>query len=157
MSDHGSINPILNNLISEMSQRVNVLPQVYDNWDQLDEETQGLKSMIIGTSLMKKPKAILKQCVIFFCKKHLVVNFASECDKALKMFDNNIVETGKNPHSFGNQESGAARLVRTAAKAFTSHGSEKAGVTSYLDSYLEEKREESFSYLQIKSVQYLVV
>lgn len=77
---------------------------------------------------------------IFFCKMHLIVNFASEYDKCLKEFENNIIESGKNPHSFGNLESSAVRLIRTSAKAFTSHGSEKAGVASHWESYLEKSK-----------------
>jgi len=72
---------------------------------------------------------------------HLLVNFASECDKCLKEFEQNIVVSGRNPHAFNNSESGACRLVRTAAKALTSHGSEKAGVASYWNSFLEDKGE----------------
>jgi len=34
-------------------------------------------------------------------------------------------------------------LIRTAAKAFTTHGSEKSGVTSYWNSHLEEKNEKN--------------
>ena len=49
--------------------------------------------------------------------------------------------SGRNPHALDNFESGACRLVRTAAKALTSHGSEKAGVTSYWNSFLEDEGE----------------
>jgi hypothetical protein len=34
--------------------------------------------------------------------------------------------------------SGASRLVRTAAKTLTTHGSEKAGVASYWQSFLDD-------------------
>lgn len=49
--------------------------------------------------------------------------------------------SGRNPQTFNNSESGACRLVRTAAKALTSHGSEKAGVASYWNSFLEDMGE----------------
>jgi hypothetical protein len=48
---------------------------VIDNWLDLSEESQtNLRSM--GN---------------FFCKMHLLVNFATECDKALKEFEQNII------------------------------------------------------------------
>jgi E1A/CREB-binding protein len=55
----------------------------------------------------------------FFCKMHLLVNFATECDKCLKIFEQNVIVSGRNPNAFNNSESGASRLVRTAAKALT--------------------------------------
>ena len=69
---------------------------------------------------------------------HLLVNFATECDKCLKIFEQNVIVSGRNPNAFNNSESGASRLVRTAAKALTTHGSEKAGVASYWQSFLDD-------------------
>ena len=66
----------------------------------------------------------------FFCNLHLLVNFVTECDKCLKIFEQNVIESGRNPNAFNNSESGASHLVRTAAKALTTHGFEKAGVAS---------------------------
>ena len=123
MSDQGSVNPVFNSALADL--RSDLLPIVIDNWLDLSEESQtNLRSM--GN---------------FFCKMHLLVNFATECDKALKEFEQNIIVSGRNPHSFSKSESGACRLVRMAAKALTTHGSEKAGVASYWNSFLEEKGE----------------
>ena len=120
MSDQGSINPIFNSALSEM--RGNLLPSVLDNWHNLDEATQ----------------EHLRSMGHFFCKMHLLVNFATECDKCLKIFEQNVIVSGRNPNAFNNSESGASRLVRTAAKALTTHGSEKAGVASYWQSFLDD-------------------
>jgi hypothetical protein len=49
-----------------------------------------------------------------------------------------VIVSGRNPNAFNNSESGASRLVRTAAKALTTHGSEKAGVASYWQSFLDD-------------------
>ena len=121
MSDQGAINPVFNKMLADL--RSQFLPDIISNWDTLDEASQ----------------AQLGTLGHFFCKMHLVVNFASESDKCLHEFENNIIESGRNPHSFGSSESSAVRLVRTAAKAFTAHGSEKAGVASYWESFLSEK------------------
>jgi hypothetical protein len=66
----------------------------------------------------------------FFCNLHLLVNFVTECDKCLKIIEQNVIVSGRNPNAFNNSESGASHLVRTAAKALPTHGSEKAGVAS---------------------------
>jgi E1A/CREB-binding protein len=113
MSDQGSVNPVFNSALADL--RSDLLPVVIDNWLDLSEESQ----------------TNLRPMGNFFCKMHLLVNFATECDKALKEFEQNITVSGRNPHSFSKSESGACRLVRTAAKALTTHGSEKAGVASY--------------------------
>lgn len=99
MSDQGAINPVFNKALADL--RSNLLPTVIDNWSSLDDATRDR----------------LKTMGIFFCKMHLIVNFATETDKCLKHFETNIIENGRNPYSFNSSESGAARLVRTAAKA----------------------------------------
>jgi hypothetical protein len=54
----------------------------------------------------------------FACKLHLIANFGSASDKALKMFEHSVTND-RNPHSFDNDESGTFRLARTAAKAYS--------------------------------------
>ena len=49
-----------------------------------------------------------------------------------------MIVSGRNPNAFNDSESGASRLVRTAAKALTTHGSEKTGVASYWQSFLDD-------------------
>jgi len=48
------------------------------------------------------------------CRLHLLANFGTDADKAVKTFENT--------------ESGTFRLIRTAAKGFTLRGCGKSGV-----------------------------
>ena len=70
---------------------------------------------------------------------HLIVNFASEADKVLKINKNDTFESGRNP-AFGSSENGEARLMQTAAKAFTDHGSDKSGIGAIWNTFLEQQR-----------------
>jgi len=70
---------------------------------------------------------------------HLLVNFATDVSKILKVFENNVSE-GSNPLSFSNSnpdECGTSHFVRTSAKAFTEKGSDKAGVASHFNAFLD--------------------
>jgi len=125
MSDQGSVNPVFNLALSEM--RAELLPTVIDNWFDLEEATQ----------------ASLQSMGKFFCKMHLLVNFATECDKTLRQFEQNIIASVKNSHAFNLNESGGSRLVQTAPKALTTHGSEKAGMASYWNSHLKVQNEKN--------------
>jgi len=107
--------------------RADLLPVLVHNWFDLDEAT----------------RARLRSMGNYFCKMHLLVNFATECDKTLKQFEQHIIVGGRNPYSFNTNESGGCRLVCTAAKALTAHGSEKAGVASYWQSYLEDQQKKN--------------
>ena len=60
---------------------------------------------------------------------HLLVNFAREGEKVLKINEGDVVSAECNLFAFGN-ESGAGTLVKTGTKAFTSHGSGKAGIAA---------------------------
>ena len=80
----------------------------------------------------------------FYCKLHLLANFASETDKVLKEFESLILHQNYSPEFvFATKESGVARLVRTTCKAFHSRGSDEAGVASYFNSFLFGKKEKS--------------
>ena len=68
----------------------------------------------------------------FFCKMHLLTNFAIEADKTLKMIEDQALE-----YAFMTKESGVNRLVRTAAKAVHSNGSDEAGIASEFISFLK--------------------
>ena len=52
---------------------------------------------------------------------HIFVNMASEVDKCLDEYEKQVISDGRNQYAFQWIESGAARLIRTASKAFTSH------------------------------------
>ena len=74
----------------------------------------------------------------YFCKMHLLVNFATEADKVLQINEADIVADGRNQFAMGN-ESGAARLIRTSCKALTEHGCDMSGMASHWLTYLEEQ------------------
>lgn len=61
---------------------------------------------------------------------------ATEADKVLRIFEDVALLTKETQFSFKTDESGTARLVRTAAKAFHPPGSDEAGVAAYFASYL---------------------
>ena len=100
MGDQGPTNPQFNSQVKHL--REQLLPKVIDVWDSLDLETQ--------TSISEMGN--------YFCKMHLLVNFATESDKVLKLNEADIIAAGKKTFAFGH-ESGAARLIRTTAKALT--------------------------------------
>ncbi|CAH1242603.1 Hypp6877 [Branchiostoma lanceolatum] len=118
MSDRGATNPLFNSHLNAL--RSDLLPVVHQNWDTLaDNVKDGMTDMCN-----------------YFCKMHLLVNFAPEANSTLKLFEDAVAE-GSNPNAFTKQgESGAARLIRTACTAFTDHGSEKSGAPHYFNSHL---------------------
>ncbi|XP_048751175.2 uncharacterized protein LOC125662866 [Ostrea edulis] len=120
MSDQGATNPVFNRQLEEL--RENLLPDVIENWDEISE----VNRLEIG------------KVSSFFCKMHVFVNMASEVDKCLNVFENNVC-LGRNPYSFEWKESGASRLTRTVSKALTMHGCEKSGVGSHFSTYLKDK------------------
>ncbi len=111
MGDQGPTNPQFNAQLKEY--REQLLPKVVDNWEQLT-----------GTS-----RDAMIHMGYFFCKMHILVNFATEADKILKINEGDIILEGTNPFAMGT-ERGAARLVRTAAKSFTDHGCDKSGMAA---------------------------
>ena len=117
MRDQGSVNPTFNSKLQEV--RTTLLPDVISAWDILSPDTRNTISEMNN----------------FFCKMHLLVNFASEADKCLMLFESNVVLEGRNPYSY-QTGSGAARLVRSVSQALTRHGSQTAGVASLFDAYM---------------------
>lgn len=118
MSDQGPINPLFNQQLKTM--REDLLPVALENWGSLSND------MRVQIGSMSN----------FYCKMHLIVNLEEEAKKALKTFENVVVQDGTNKHSFSTSEPGAARLVRTACKAFTTRGSEEAGIPHLLEAHL---------------------
>ena len=108
MSDQGSINPVFNAQLHDY--RSEVLPKAIENWDKLSPSSS---DSIIDMGH-------------FFCKMHVLVNWATEAEKTLKLNEADPVSGGENPYSFSS-EGGAVRLIRTAAKGLTERGSNKSG------------------------------
>ena len=119
MSDQGPINPCFNSELKQM--RETVLPTAIENWDSLTAENQQSFSDMAN----------------FFGKMHLLPNFAIEVDKTLKIFEDLALESKNTQYAFMTKESGASRLVRTAAKAVHPHGSNEAGIASEFISFLK--------------------
>ena len=67
---------------------------------------------------------------------HLLPNMATEADNVLRIFEDVALLAKETQFSFKTDESGTARLVRTAAKAFHPPGSDEPGVAAYFASYL---------------------
>jgi E1A/CREB-binding protein len=110
-------------MISDLREKY--LPMIYDKWDNLTSEAKDRLSTLHS----------------FACRMHLLVNFATDACKILKVFEGNVSD-GINPLSFSSSnqdECGSSRLVRTAAKAFTEKGSDKAGVASHFNTFLDGK------------------
>ena len=81
----------------------------------------------------------------YYCKLHLLANFATETDKVLKSFERMLLTDDYDTvFAFNTKESCAARLVRTGCKAFQVRGSDEAGVASYFNSFLSGRNEKSF-------------
>ena len=103
--------------------RVDLLPQVIDNFDRLSSERQD----------------DIRQTGSFHCRMHLIANFAPAADNGCKMVEEASV-TGKNPHALESDEnSSVLRLARTAAKMGTRRGCDKSGKADLWEAYLEEK------------------
>ncbi|KAI8503619.1 hypothetical protein Bbelb_185900 [Branchiostoma belcheri] len=104
MSDRGATNPLFNRYLEEM--RRELLLVAKNEWDTLGDDVED----------------DLCRMSNYFCKMHLLVNFATKANTTLKVFEDAVSE-GSNPFAFSQQgESGAARLIRAACSAFTDHG-----------------------------------
>ena len=119
MSDLGPINPLFNSQLKSL--REQLLPKVIGNWESLTESQ----------------KADMTDMGNFFCKLHLLANFATETDKVLNSFEKMILSDDYDTvFAFNSaKESSVARLVRTSCKAFHVRGSDECGVASYFNSF----------------------
>ena len=120
MSDQGSVNPCFNRQLQIF--RESLLPDVLSNWEELSDNSK-LEISSMGN---------------FFCKMHLLINFATEANNMLREFEQ-IACSNESPNSIRQNESGAARLIRTACKAFHPRGSDEAGVASHFQAFLTGK------------------
>lgn len=124
-----------------MSDRASVNKKFNEEFDILREKVarEVIKNF---KDLSDSEKESVLQVGHFYCGLHLIVNFGSEADTALKTVEAAMLE-GKNPYSFKSSESGTFRLIRTICKAFEEHGSDEAGVASHFNTFLLGKGEES--------------
>lgn len=125
MSDQCSTNGLFNKAIQDI--REGLLPAVIKNFDKLPETE----------------KSEIAQMGTFACRMHLLANLAPAADKALVAYELSVCDDPQNPESFQSHGSGAHRLVRSAAKAFTQRGCDKAGVHSYFEAFLRGRGQEN--------------
>ena len=118
MSDQCATNNVFNSSIEKM--RSELLPTVVDNFEHMD---------------VKEREDIMEKFT-HACRLHLLANFAPAGEKGLAAYESAVC-SGQNPHSFGEDGSGTFCLVRTAAKAFTKRGCDKAGIHSYFECFLQ--------------------
>ena len=89
------------------------------------------------SDLLDPERSAMGEMANFFCKLHLLLNFASETDKVMNVFENVLLtDEFKTSFAFNTSESGETRLVRTACKAYHVRGSDETGVASYFNSFL---------------------
>ena len=69
---------------------------------------------------------------------HLHINFATEANNLLCEFEH-IAYSNQSPNSIHQNESGAARLIRTVCKAFHPRASDVTGVASDFQAFLIRK------------------
>ncbi|VDI51116.1 Hypothetical predicted protein [Mytilus galloprovincialis] len=118
LSDQCATNNVFNENIEKI--RKDLLPTVINNFDNLTE--------IEKSDITKMGR--------FACRLHLLANFGTAADKALKLFEDSVTDS-RNPFSFESDESGTFRLARTAAKALTKRGSDKSGIGAFWEVFLK--------------------
>ena len=94
------------------------MPKVIKNWDTLDNSV----------------KDELNRMGNYFCKLHLLANFATETDTYLKELNDSY----EKQFAFKTKESSPCQLVRLTCKAFHERGSDKCGVASHFNAFLSE-------------------
>ena len=120
MGDQGPTNPQFNSKLTLY--REELLPQVVGNWDQLSDTSREAMSDM-GTFFLQDAS----------CLSTLPLR-RTRCSKLMSRMS---YPMGKTPYTFS-AESGAARLVRTTAKAFTDHGCDKSGIAADWNTYLQQ-------------------
>lgn len=122
MSDRGSVEVAFNNLYDEF--RATVVPECYENWAALSQEAQ----------------ASILRVNHFYCGLHFLVGMAEVAEKALFAWEKTQLEDeGVNEDVLRKGESGTHRLIYTACKALTKHGSEQAGCHAAFMAFLSDK------------------
>ena len=120
MSDRHIVQKNFNCLLEEY--RAMILPEVITSWHDLSIEEQNSMSSLNN----------------FFCGLHLLIGMADTTASTLLQWKAN--HFSEDPAASGvlvrKSESGTVRLVRTACKALSKHGSEQSGVYQSFTAYL---------------------
>ena len=121
MSDRHIVEKNFNKQLEDY--RAEVLPVVVSNWSALSIEEKSNISSLNN----------------FFCGMHVIVGLADTAAAVLSEWEklcSDLIITS--PHAMVNKsEPGTIRLIRTACKAFSRHGSEKSGVYQHFTAFLK--------------------
>ena len=131
MSDQAATEKSFNALLASF--KLEILPEVEDNWDSLSDEERENCAQISN----------------FFCGLHLLINMAEFANKALKTFEeaadmSTEGAAGLKYPKLQKYESGIVRLIRTACKAFCRGADEKSGAYEQFRTYIESEKREKF-------------
>lgn len=120
MSDRHIVQKNFNSLLEEY--RANILPEITSSWQDLTSAEQQSMSSLNN----------------FFCGLHLLAGMADAAASTLLQWE--ATHFSENPTGSSvlvrKSESGIVRLVRTACKALSKHGSEQSGVYQSFTTYL---------------------
>ena len=123
MSDKGPTNIPFNKRLQVI--REELLPTVIESWNTLSDEAQKEISNMGN----------------YFCKLHLLVNFAEEVGKGFKVYESITFDQFKPMCAFDSDAgSSVFAVVRATCKALlTGHGSDKSGAGGYFQSFMRGK------------------
>ena len=121
MSDRHIVEQKFNELLEDYSS--NILPTVIESWETMTPDEQNSISTLNN----------------FFCGMHVLVGMADSASSVLLRWETAHFDGATEMTSCvirKKNESGVVRLVRTACKALSKHGSERSGVYQSFTSYL---------------------
>ena len=119
MSDRHIVQKNFNELLE--SYRSEILPDVISSWKDLSSEEQQQVSSLNN----------------FFCGLHMIVGMADTAASVLCHWEAaTVTSTTGSGVIIRKSESGTVRLVRTACKALSKHGSEQSGVYQSFTTFL---------------------
>jgi E1A/CREB-binding protein len=123
MSDQGPTNIPFNKRLQVI--REELLPTVIESWNTLSDEAQKEISNMGN----------------YFCKLHLLVNFAEEVGKGFKVYESITFDQFKPMCAFDSDAGYSVfTVVRATCKALlTGHGSDKSGAGGYFQSFMRGK------------------
>ena len=119
MSDRHIVQKNFNDLLE--SYRSEILPDIITSWKEMSLEEQQQVSLLNN----------------FFCGLHLIVGMADTASSVLIHWETtNVTSTTGSGVIVKKSESGTVRLVRTACKALSKHGSEQSGIFQSFTTFL---------------------
>ena len=124
MSDRGSVEKAFNRIFDEYCQ--SLLPSLHEDWDELPE----------------KVRTKIATVNHFFCGLHYIVGSAEQAEAVFQEWEKILfdgpVGAGTLSGQFVDKSSAVVRLIRTACKLFTKHGSEQVGLYENFRAFVED-------------------